>query len=50
MKKKKKKIQTGKLEIILMPNAAIVPQIRKIKFDREYFIPQVGLLRINSAL
>jgi hypothetical protein len=44
------KIRTGKLHIILIPNAAIVPKIRKIKFDREYFIPHVGLLRINSAL
>ena len=48
--KKNKRIRTGKLQIILIPKAVIVPQMRKIKFEREYLIPQVGLLRINSAL
>ena len=41
---------TGKLEIILIVNAVVIPQSRNMKFDREYFIPHVGLFRISSAL
>jgi len=28
----------------------MIPQIRNIRFNWEYFFPHVGLLRINSAL
>ena len=35
---------------MLMLKAPNVPQMRKIRFNCEYFLPQVGLLRINSAL
>jgi hypothetical protein len=44
------KIQTGKFEIILKVKAVMIPQIRNIRFNWEYFFPHVGLLRINSAL
>jgi hypothetical protein len=43
-------MRTGKFEIILILKAVMIPQIRKVKFDREYLIPHVGLLRISSAL
>jgi hypothetical protein len=33
-----------------MPNAAMIPHIRKVEFNWEYLIPHVGLLRISSAL
>ena len=41
---------TGKFDVMLMLNAARLPQMRKAMFDREYLIPHVGLFRISSAL
>ena len=45
-----KRILTGKLAITLRAQAARMPAKRKMKFNCEYLIPQVGLLRISSAL